>query len=128
MISKERIATFLFGCILLRSVLVYLAYYLQENQHEYLLNLLIAVCFVIGLSMILIYFGYGIESADKQLQGWKDDDSVLWWNHLRPLHGFLFILFAVLTFLGYKNTWVILLLDTLIGLSAWLMHHKFITC
>lgn len=127
MISKERIATFLFGCILVRSILVYLAYYLEQTPHKYLQNLLILVCFLIGFSMILIYFGIGRERADQQLLGWKDSDSKVWWNDLRPLHGFLYILFAVLTALGYNNTWVILLLDTLIGLSAWMLHHKFIS-
>lgn len=126
MISQERILTFLFGCILLRSILVYLAYYFKENKHQYFLYLLSAVCFLIGLSMVLIYFGIGRESADKQLLGWKDDDPVLWWNDLRIIHGFLFILFAILTSLNYNNTWIILLIDTLIGISAWRIHHKFL--
>lgn len=126
MISKQRILTFLFGCILLRSILVYLAYYFKENKHTHLMNLLVVVCFLIGLSMILIYFGIGKESADKQLQNWKDDDPVMWWNDLRPVHGFLYILFALLTYLGYDNTWVILLLDVIIGLSAWIIHHRFL--
>ena len=125
MISQERILTFLFGCILLRSIFVYLAYFFK-NKHEYFLYLLAIVCFFIGLSMILIYFGVGRESADKQLLGWNDDDSVLWWNDLRPIHGSLFILFAILTALNYDNTWIILLVDTLIGISAWIIHHKFL--
>ena len=126
MISNQRIIAFLFGCILTRSILVYLAYYLQKNKKTLLLNLHISICFLIGLSMILIYFGIGRENADKQLQVWKDDDPVLWWNDLRIVHGSLYILFSILTAFGIENTWIILLLDTIIGLSAWIIHHKFI--
>jgi len=126
MISNRRILTFLFGCILVRSILVYLAYYLQKNKKTFLLNLHISICFLIGLSMIRIYFGINKENADKQLQVWEDDDPVLWWNDLRIVHGSLYILFSILTAFGIENTWIILLLDTIIGLCAWAIHHKFI--
>jgi hypothetical protein len=126
MISNRRILTFLFGCILVRSILVYLAYYLQKNKKTFFLNLHISICFLIGLSMILIYFGINKENADKQLQVWEDDDPVLWWNDLRILHGSLYIIFSILTAFGIENTWIILLLDTIIGLCAWAIHHKFI--
>jgi hypothetical protein len=76
--------------------------------------------------MILIYFGINKENADNQLQVWEDDDPVLWWNDLRILHGSLYIIFSILTAFGIENTWIILLLDTIIGLCAWAIHHKFI--
>ena len=126
MISTQRIITFLFGCILTRTILVFLAYYFVENKYHILKNIFILVCFLIGLSMLLIYFGIGRERADKQLQGWKDDDPILWWNDLRPLHGSFYILFAILTAIGCKHTWIILLIDVLIGLIAWSFHHNFI--
>lgn len=125
MISKQRILTFLLGCILVRSILVYLAFLFKQKNNTYLLNLLAAVCLVIGIPMILLYFGIGFKSAEKQLEVWKDDDPVVWWNNLRPFHGIMYTLFAVLTLLGYSNTWIILLIDVVVGFFAWNIHHGF---
>jgi hypothetical protein len=47
----------------------------------------------------------------------------IWWNHLRPLHGTLYAVFAVLALFEYKHAWIVLLVDVLLGASAFAYHH-----
>ena len=46
-----------------------------------------------------------------------------WWSDLRAVHGFLFILFAILAFMRYRDAWKILFLDTSFGLVAFFIYH-----
>jgi Na+/phosphate symporter len=123
-ISTARILTFLLGCILLRIILATLAYYFESNQYRTPLILMGLGALIIGISFFLIYLDIaGATTANKQLQGWMDQDSKVWWNDLRPLHGALYILFALLAFLDIKYAYVVLYLDVTIGLTAWILHH-----
>jgi hypothetical protein len=82
------------------------------------------VTLIMGLSFFSIYFDIaGADSANKQLQGWMDQDPKVWWNNLRPLHGSFYILFSLLVFLNKKHSYVVLSLDVTIGLIAWILHH-----
>jgi len=42
---------------------------------------------------------------------------------LRPLHMFLWGFFAYLGLTGNHKAWIVLLIDTLIGLTAFFIHH-----
>ena len=77
----------------------------------------------IGLSFMYLYF-VGNEKADSQLE-WLGDKKI-WWNDLRPVHGFLYLLFAVYAIQQKDFAWMVLLVDVIIGLSAWLIHHRII--
>ena len=47
-----------------------------------------------------------------------------WWNNMRPVHALLYMLFAVLIFIGKGNTaWGVLLLDISIGIAAFVKHY-----
>ena len=123
-ISTKRILTFLFGCILVRIILALLAYYFESNKYRTPLIIMGIVTLIMGLSFFSIYFDIaGADSANKQLQGWMDQDSKVWWNDLRPLHGSFYILFSLLVFLNIKHSYVALSLDVTIGLIAWILHH-----
>ena len=123
MISSKRILTFLFGCILLRIILALSAYYFESNKYRIPVIMGI-VAFIMGLSFFSIYFDIaGTASVNKQLQVWMDQDSKVWWNNLRPLHGTMYIIFALLVFFNIKYSYVVLSLDVTIGLIAWILHH-----
>jgi hypothetical protein len=117
-LSQKRILTFLFGCILTRSALVLLAYYLSKTKYLFWLGLVI---FILGLSFFYLYY-FGNERADTQTRVWGDDK--IWWNGLRPIHGGLFILFGILAMCNINYAWIVLLIDVIFGLLAWMYHHN----
>lgn len=59
----------------------------------------------------------------KRDTGFEIFGDFIWWKNLRPLHMFLWAFFAYLAITGNRKAWIILSIDTLIGLSAFLIHH-----
>ena len=116
-IKTKRFLMFLIGCMGSRFLLTYVTKISSFDNLKYISY----VTGLIGLSFIYIYF-IGSDSADKQLE-WAGD-KMIWWNHLRIVHGSLYLLFSYLAYNGNKDAWMILLVDTLIGLFSWLNHHK----
>jgi len=47
----------------------------------------------------------------------------IWWKSLRPIHMLLWAFFAYLAIIGSPRAWMILAVDTVFGLSAFLIHH-----
>jgi hypothetical protein len=110
---QQRFLLFLIGCIGSRSLFVILAKYIHTNYLKYLgyLALLPAIGF------IFIYFT-GTRTTGAEVFGEK-----IWWNNLRPIHSILYFLFAYNAILGNKQSWIYLLVDVLIGLISFLIHH-----
>jgi hypothetical protein len=75
---------------------------------------------VISLGFFYIYFTgsrpVGLETGGKPI----------WWNSLRPLHGIMYGIFAILSYTGYKYAPAIIVADALVGLIAWLNNYKII--
>jgi len=65
--------------------------------------------FIIGIGFLYIYFT-GSRQTGPEVFGEK-----IWWNDLRPLHGMLWISFAILASIKNKNAWILLLTDVIIG-------------
>ena len=104
---------FLIGCIGLRSIFVIIAKYINIKYLKYLgyLALLPAIGF------IYIYLT-GSRKTGAEVFGKK-----IWWNNLRPIHSILYLLFAYNAIIGNKESWIYLLVDVLIGLISFLLHH-----
>lgn len=49
--------------------------------------------------------------------------DIIWWKKLRPVHMLLWALFAYLAIIGNPYAWVVLLVDTLFGASAFFINH-----
>lgn len=47
----------------------------------------------------------------------------IWWKNLRPIHMLLWLFFAFLAIQQNHLAWLVLLVDTLFGLSAFLVYH-----
>jgi hypothetical protein len=109
---KKRFLLFLFGCIGVRLFLVYLAK-TQLGILRYLGYL--AILPAIGF---LLIFLFGLRKTGQEVFGEK-----IWWNPLRPVHAFLWGLFAYLAIKGEKYAWKVLLVDVLIGLFSFLIYH-----
>jgi hypothetical protein len=60
----------------------------------------------------------------KRDRGIEVFNQLIWWKDLRPLHMFLWGFFAYLAISGNHKAWIILLVDTFIGLFAFLIHHQ----
>ena len=50
----------------------------------------------------------------------------IWWNNIRPIHGLLYILFAIFAIQKKSFSWIFLLIDVILGLSSFLIHHYMI--
>jgi hypothetical protein len=119
----SRALTFLFGCILLRIIIAYLAYLAGKNTNKLYLSLMGVVAIFIALGFLIIYFN-GSETADKQLEIW-DDDKVMWWNQLRLIHGALYLFFFVSAAIYQSpQSYLFLVVDVSLGLLFWILHHS----
>jgi hypothetical protein len=111
--TQQRFLAFLLLCIPARFLFAYIAKITPLSNLPYLglLALLPATGFLI------IYFG-GYRKTGGETFGQK-----IWWNNLRPVHAFLYYIFAFLAI--NKNTYAFapLLVDVCIGLASFLLHH-----
>lgn len=118
-IKTKRFLVFLIGCMGSRFLLTYIVKIINIDYLKYISF----ITGIIGLSFIYIYF-FGSDLADKQLS-WVGEQKI-WWNDLRIIHGSLYLLFSYMAFNQNKDAWLILLIDTLIGLVSWTKYHKLI--
>ena len=104
---------FLIGCIGTRSLFVVIAKYVNAEYLKYLgyLALLPAIGF-------MYIFLTGSRKTGAEVFG-----EEIWWNNLRPIHSILYFLFAYNAIIGNKQAWIYLLVDVLIGLISFLIHH-----
>ena len=82
---------------------------------------LLRILGVVALFPVLGWFYFiFIGTRDR---GFEIFNQLIWWKDLRPLHMFLWGFFAYLAVTGNHKAWIILLIDSMIGLSAFLIHH-----
>lgn len=110
---KIRFALFLIGCIGSRLTVTAISAY---STGWFLIMIgYLALIPVIGWAYIIFI---GKRDIGAEVLGGK-----IWWNHLRPIHMTLWAAFAYFAISGNKSAWIILLIDTLFGLSAFLIYH-----
>ncbi len=112
-VLKLRFYLFMFGCI--GSRLAFTA--LSAFSHGWFLKLL-------GfLALIPVYGWFYIIFFGKRDTGLEVFGGKIWWQNLRPIHMLLWGLFAYLAIHGNPKSWIVLLVDTLFGASAFLIKH-----
>ena len=80
---------------------------------------------VVGIIALFPVLGwFYIIFIGKRDTGIEVFGEQIWWKNLRPLHMFLWGFFAYLAITRNRRAWVVLLIDTFIGLSAFLLHHQ----
>lgn len=114
---QKRFLLFLGICIPTRFMIGYLA---KKESFKKYLNYLAIICLVMGLGFLYIYF-FGSNEADGQLQ-WAGVNKI-WWNDIRIIHGFSYVLFPILIYLKYSKAYYVIYLDTLFGLISFLYYH-----
>jgi hypothetical protein len=110
---KIRFFLFLFGCIGSRLAVTLISYFASG----WFLTLIgfLALIPVIGWFYIIF-----IGKRDTGIEVLGDK---IWWKNLRPIHMLLWGFFAYLAINRNPMAYLVLLIDTLFGLSAFLIHH-----
>lgn len=109
----KRFFLFLVLCIGTRSYLVYLAKTVNKKYLPYMGY----VALLPAIGFLSIYF-LNLRKTGAEVFGKK-----IWWNHLRPVHGLLYLTFAILAINKNDYSWIPLLIDVTIGLLAFLHYH-----
>jgi hypothetical protein len=109
---QKRFILFLCGCILVRTLLVLIA----KNYVEYL-PIMGSIAFIPAIGLLYLYITNGRQTG-AEVFGDK-----IWWNTLRPIHATLYIFFGILALQKNPLAWIILLIDVIIGLGAFLYFH-----
>lgn len=117
-IQKRRLL-FLLGCIPARLLLTYAAYATIKQQSQYA-----KFRTVLGLFAILVGLGFwSIYLTHSRKTGTEVFGDKIWWNSLRPLHGSLWLVAGCMILQNHPQAWVVLLVDTMIGLVSFLRKH-----
>jgi len=111
----KRFALFLVGCIGTRSLLVYMAKTISTKYLPYMGAL--ALLPAIGFFSIYIF---KLRETGVEVLGDK-----IWWNDLRPVHGLLYLLFAISAIQKKSYSWIFLFIDVCIGLISFLTFHYY---
>lgn len=112
---QKRFLYYLLFCIGTRMVLTILAKNLTKEKVKYMSF----ITLVMGLGFLYIY-AFGSKRADNQLE-WAN--AKIWWNDYRIIHGILYTSFSILGILKINKAWILLGLDTLLGLILFLHYH-----
>lgn len=112
--KQKRILAFIFGCMVARIAIVYLAY----KYHKTLNRELAVFASALSLGFLTIYM-LGLRKTGPEVLG-----DVIWWDHLRPVHAILWGAFAVAIARKHANAYLILAVDTAIGFAAFMNFHK----
>lgn len=112
---QKRFLLFLFGCIGVRSLFVYIA----KNVNTQFLMYMGYLALIPAFGFIYLYIS-GSRQTGVEVFGEK-----IWWNNLRPIHGILYFLFAYNAIIGNKNAWIYLLIDVILGLISFLIFHLY---
>ncbi len=105
---------FFCGCIPIRFGIAILTY-LSPSKYLPILGY-IALLPAIGF---LGQYALGLRTTGKGFAGGN-----IWWTQMRPIHGALYLLFALYAIHGHTFAWSILLVDALVGLAAGLYHYS----
>ena len=104
----NRTLAFLIGCLGARLIIAIVAKNLSGPKLKYTA----IPAAVVGAAFISLYLfelrKTGFEAGGK-----------IWWNNMRPIHGMLYLLFACYAYKGERFAWYVLLLDVIIGFTAW---------
>ena len=112
-IIQKRFLAFLFACIPARLLIAWIAKKVPNNYLPYL-----------GLLALLPATGFlYIYLSGTRQTGGETFGQKIWWNKLRPVHAFMFYLFAYLAFHKNKKAYLVLFTDAMFGLVSFLIYH-----
>ena len=111
LMDPKRLLLFIFGCMAARVGIAVVAKVVPTSY----LPLLGALAIIPAFRFIYIY----VTGSNPRGAIFKEK---AWWNDLRPLHGIMYGLFAIMALLEYRHAWLVLLADAFIGAVAFTLH------
>lgn len=111
-IYKRRLL-FLFGCIPVRVLFVYLAKTLTKRY----INFLAIVLSIPMIGFLQLYI------TNSRRTGPETFGSPIWWHKLRIVHFSMYLIFILLAIQNNECAYVPLLLDVIIGFVAFVIYH-----
>lgn len=109
----QRALFFLVGCIGTRTALAVLAKVASPDW----LQTMGALALVPAIGFYVIFL-FKLRETGPEVFGDK-----IWWNHLRPIHGTLYLLFAYFAIQKRYFAWTFLAADVSFGLVAYITHN-----
>ena len=110
---QKRFILFIFGCIPSRFALAALAKYIPTVYLPYL-----------GYLALLPAFGFlYLFFTGKRQVGMETQGAPIWWSNFRIFHGLMYLLFAFNAINKNINSYKIIIVDTIVGLILFLIHH-----
>ena len=109
---QKRFLLFLFGCIVVRFIFVYIA-----KKYTKYLPIMGGLALIVAIGFAYVYF------SKSRVTGREVFGEKIWWNDLRPIHALLYLLFGIFALQNISYSWVILFIDVLIGLVSFLLFH-----
>ena len=117
-----RIFTFLTLCIGARVLLAFVPLFIKSYSIAplYHIRVLSIILLAISIGFFTIFFG-GLRKTGVETLG-----KPIWWNALRPVHGTLYLISALLSWNArYTYTSIVLGIDVFIGLVSFMTHHLY---
>lgn len=118
--TPTRALLFLVGCIGTRGVIAYAAAHAAGSAWA------LRAMGVFGLAVAAGFFA--IHAMGWRKTGPEVFGEKIWWNALRPVHGCLYLAFALMALSGHGDeAWIPLAVDTALGLTAFVAKHSGVT-
>ena len=112
-LDTKRIILFLGLCIPIRISFIFLAKNITKDYLKYL-----------SLPALILAFGFiSIYILDLRKTGIEVGNSKIWWNDLRPIHGLLYLLFAIYAYKENDYSYIPLILDVILGVISFFIYH-----
>jgi hypothetical protein len=114
-IKEQRILLFLYGCRVVRTLLVILAYYIPLKY----LSIMGFLAAILSIGWMVIWT-FGLRKTGTETFG-----QPIWWNSLRPIHALLYGIFAYMAVNKNRNAWILLAIDSIVGFVAFDIHYYY---
>ena len=110
---KKKLILFVFGCLLVRFLIVLIAKIINKNS----LPLLGYIALLPAIGFLVNYF------TNIRKRGALNQK--IWWGYMRPVHSLLYFTFSYLAITKSESAYIPLLLDVILGLVAFI-HNNFL--
>ncbi len=111
---KFRVPLFLIGCLGARTGIAYLVKRVSSKYRLLMASLLLIPA--IGFAVIYLF---RLRRTGGEVFGQR-----IWWDKLRPFHSLMYFAAALAVYFRKKNAYLLILLDTLVGLVAFCRYHS----
>lgn len=111
---QKRTLLFLGLCIPSRFLIAFLLSKLSKNR-----------LFYFGLLLLIPVVGWTyIYLTSSRKTGGETFGAPIWWDHIRPIHAGFYFMAALLALRGSNNAYLPIVIDTSLGLLAFLHQRK----